>query len=100
MIGGVTVPPGADVLVAFISAHRDEQRFPDPDQLDITRPPSRHLAFGAGVHTCVGALARVQIRIALRVLAERLPGLQLVGERTMRMPSINSRGSLTLQLRW
>lgn len=101
VIGGVTVPPGADVLVAFISANRDEERFPDPDRLDITRPPNRHLAFGAGVHTCVGALlARVQLRIALRLLAERLPGLRLAGERTMRMPSINSRGSLELRVRW
>jgi cytochrome P450 len=101
-IGGVTVPEGADVLLAFASANRDESRFEDPDRFDVTRPPTRHFGFGAGVHTCVGALlARTQTQIALRVLGERLPDLQLVPDQTIRIqPSINVRGPLSLQLRW
>ncbi|GAB7045118.1 cytochrome P450 [Catenuloplanes indicus] len=75
-IGGVEIPQGADVLVVFASANRDEQHYPDAGQFDVTRKPARHFGFGAGVHTCVGAApARAQARIALQVLTARLPDL-------------------------
>lgn len=76
-IGGVEIPQGADVLVVFASANRDEDRYPDAGRFDVTRKPVRHFGFGAGVHTCVGAApARAQARIALQVLTGRLPGLR------------------------
>ncbi|GAB7042360.1 MULTISPECIES: cytochrome P450 [Catenuloplanes] len=101
-IGGVEIPPGADVLVVFASANRDEERYPDAGRFDVTRKPARHFAFGAGVHTCVGAApARAQARVALRVLTERLPGLSPVaGRAAPSRRSINVRGPLRLELSW
>ena len=75
---GVSIPAGANLLVAFAAANRDPDIFTSPDEFDIQRPnASRHLAFGRGIHFCLGApLARVEARLALRTLLERLPGLQ------------------------
>ena len=101
-VAGADIPEGADVVLAFASANRDEERYPDPERFDVTRKPSRHFAFGAGVHTCVGAaLARLQMRIALQTLIERLPDLSLAPDQ--RVPvrkSINIRGPLALETRW
>ncbi|BCB78075.1 cytochrome P450 [Phytohabitans flavus] len=101
-LGGVDIPEGGDVLVVFASANRDEDRYPDADRFDVTRTPSRHFGFGAGVHTCVGApLARVQSRVALQVLVERLPGMRLHPDHPIRLQaSINVRGPLALELHW
>ena len=101
-IAGVDLPPGADVLLSFASANRDEERYPDAGRFDVTRTPTRHFAFGAGVHTCVGAVpARAQARIALHTLIERRPGLRLVAPRPISLRrSINIRGPLELSLRW
>jgi cytochrome P450 len=71
-VGGVEIPQGADVLVVFASANRDEDRYPDAGRFDVTRKPARHFAFGAGVHTCVGA---APARAQAQVLTERLPEL-------------------------
>ncbi|GAA2554748.1 hypothetical protein GCM10010435_26570 [Winogradskya consettensis] len=101
-LGGAEIPQGADVLVVFSSANRDEDRYPDADRFDVTRKPSRHFSFGAGLHTCVGAApARVQGRIALQVLTERLPGLHRTTDRHIPLRrSINVRGPLELEFRW
>ena len=75
---GVTIPKGQMVLAVIASANRDEQVFPDPDRLDLTRESNKHLAFGLGAHYCVGApLARLEGQIALQTLAARLPNLRL-----------------------
>ncbi|MEZ4863165.1 MAG: cytochrome P450 [Caldilineaceae bacterium] len=75
---GVTIPRGAVVLPALLSANRDETAFPHADQLDITRSPNRHVAFGHGIHYCLGApLARLEGKIALATLLERSPQLRL-----------------------
>ncbi len=75
---GVTIPKGATVLPALISANRDESIFANADQLDLTRTPNRHLAFGQGVHYCLGApLARLEGKIAFTTLLARAPELQL-----------------------
>jgi cytochrome P450 PksS len=67
------------VVLMLSSANRDESVFPEPDRLDITRSPNRHLAFGLGVHYCLGApLARLEGKIALRALSQRYPGMRLV----------------------
>ncbi len=80
-LGEVEVPEGEFVLVAQASANRDPARFDDADQLDINRKPNRHLAFGHGIHHCLGApLARLEGQIAIGRLLARFPGLALAVE--------------------
>ncbi|WP_030761602.1 cytochrome P450 family protein [Streptomyces sp. NRRL F-2664] len=77
-IAGVSVPSGATVLIASAVADRDPARFPDPDRLDVTRRDNAHLAFGHGIHYCLGApLARLEGHIAIGTALRRLPGLAL-----------------------
>ncbi|MEU6300273.1 cytochrome P450 family protein [Streptomyces erythrochromogenes] len=77
-IAGTAIPRGATVLIASAIADRDPVRFPDPDRLDITRQDNAHLAFGHGVHYCLGApLARLEGQIAIGTVLRRLPGLAL-----------------------
>ncbi|MFG2976846.1 cytochrome P450 [Streptomyces sp. NPDC048331] len=77
-IAGVAVPRGATVLIGAAVADRDPTRFPDPDRLDITRQDNAHLAFGHGIHYCLGApLARLEGQIAIGTALRRLPGLAL-----------------------
>ncbi len=76
--GSVIVRAGELVAGVLGSANRDERQFPDPDALDITRDPNRHLSFGQGSHFCLGApLARLEGRIALTTLLRRFPDLRL-----------------------
>ena len=68
-IAGVTIPRGEMVFAVLASANRDERQFDHPDALDLTREPNRHLAFGQGVHFCLGApLARLEGQIAINSL--------------------------------
>ena len=77
-IGGVTIPRGEMVFAVIASANRDERQFADPDRLEITREPNRHLAFGLGAHFCLGApLARLEGQIAINTLLRRCPDLRL-----------------------
>src|SRR5215469_4489791 len=78
-IGDVTIPAGETVIPLFGTANRDPSVFTDPDRFDVTRAAaSSHLAFGYGVHHCVGAqLARMEMREAFRGLLGRVPGLRL-----------------------
>jgi cytochrome P450 len=83
-LGGVRIPQGARVFLLFGSANRDEGQFEAADTFDVQRRDAgRHLAFGRGLHFCIGAsLARLEVRIALEELLGRLPGLRLQpGER-------------------
>src|SRR5690606_37170781 len=74
-VGGVTIPAGDVVLPALLAANRDPARFDEADRLDLTRPASSHLAFGHGLHHCLGPpLARLECRIALGTLLARFPG--------------------------
>jgi hypothetical protein len=77
-IAGVTIPGGAQVIISLAAANRDESKYQDPESLDIGRTVARHLAFGHGVHHCLGArLARMEGHIALSSLLQRFPELAL-----------------------
>jgi cytochrome P450 len=79
-IGETVIPRGEMVLVVIAAADRDPDRFPDPDALDITRSDNKHLAFGKGIHHCLGApLARMEGQIAISTLLRRMPELRLKG---------------------
>ena len=78
-LAGQHIPANQVVLAWTASANRDPARFPDPDRFDIEREPNRHLAFGHGIHFCVGApLARLEAKIALPMMLQQLKNLQRV----------------------
>jgi cytochrome P450 len=80
-IGGVELPADHRVVVLYGSANRDERHYPDPDRFDIDRNPADQLAFGRGVHLCVGIhLARLEGHAMLNALADRVETLELAGE--------------------
>jgi cytochrome P450 PksS len=82
-IAGVTVPQGSLIVAVIASANRDEDHFPDPDTLDLTREPNQHLAFGLGIHFCPGAaLARLEAHVAINALLSLAPGLRLAVPRS------------------
>jgi cytochrome P450 len=77
-LGGVTIPAGAQVIICLAAANRDADKYPRPESLDVDRAVSRHLAFGHGVHHCLGApLARMEGHLALGSLLQRFPELAL-----------------------
>jgi cytochrome P450 len=77
-IAGTTIPRGELVLAVIGSANRDANYFDSPDSLDVTRENNKHLAFGHGVHYCLGApLARLEGQIAISTLVQRMPNLRL-----------------------
>jgi cytochrome P450 len=80
-VGDVVIPAGQWVFPAISSANRDPARFPDPDRLDLSRDTSGHVAFGHGIHHCLGApLARMEAEVALGALLARFPRLALATE--------------------
>jgi cytochrome P450 len=82
------------------SANRDERVFPEPDRFDVLRNTSRSLAFGQGTHFCLGAsLARLEGRVALEQVWQRLPGFEIEPEGIVRVHSVNVRGFAALPLR-
>lgn len=77
VLGNQHIQAGQRVIVFIGSANRDEAQFPDPDHFDIRRTPNRHLAFGHGIHFCLGApLARLEAKIALSLLLQRFHELR------------------------
>ncbi|WP_156725646.1 cytochrome P450 family protein [Streptomyces apocyni] len=77
-LGGTEIPAGVPVLIAPGAANRDPARFPNPDQLDLTRGGTGHLAFGHGIHRCLGApLARAEAELAIGALLSRFPQARL-----------------------
>lgn len=77
---GQVIPQGAEVVLLFASANRDERRFEDPDRFDTARGIDRHATFGGGLHRCMGApLARMEARIALETLLPRIPDYTVSG---------------------
>jgi cytochrome P450 len=100
-IRGQKIKAGERVLIVNSAANRDPRKFEDPDRFRIMRHPNPHVAFGKGVHACIGAmLARIEMRVAVRRLVERLPGLRYADpEPVFRWnPSLASRGLAELRI--
>src|SRR3972149_5962982 len=94
---GATIEKGRQAVILIGSANRDPDAFPEPDRFDITRGDSRHLAFGLGIHFCLGApLARVGGGDAVGPLARRLDGLHLLAEAPEYKEHIVNRGLRSL----
>lgn len=92
---------GDKVLLLFGSANRDERVFPDPDLFDIDRKPEHQVAFGKGVHFCLGAaLARMEARIALAALLDKLPDWEVDLSSAQRLRSGPIRGYISLPISW
>lgn len=103
IIHGVNIPRGAMTFGVIGSANRDETVFENADQLNLSREPNRHLAFGQGIHFCVGApLARLEAEIAFNTLLRRLPNMHLaVDVAALRWrPSMLLRGLKTLPVQY
>jgi cytochrome P450 len=77
-LGGVRIPAGSFVAVSLGAANRDPERYPDPDVFDVGREDKQHISFGDGAHKCLGMhLARMEMRVLLNAVVDRLPGLRL-----------------------
>ena len=100
-IGGVELPADHRAVVLYGSANRDERHYPDPDRFDIDRNPTDQLAFGRGVHLCVGIhLARLEGHAMLNALADRVEALELAGEpQWVDNTTLHGLARLPLQLR-
>jgi cytochrome P450 len=91
-INGVLVREGHKIAALLGAANRDADVFDSADTMDLTRETNQHIAFGAGIHFCIGApLARLEMAVSLPALIERFPGLELAGEPTRR-PTFVLRG--------
>ncbi|MET7700369.1 cytochrome P450 [Streptomyces sp. NPDC005485] len=101
VIGGTAVSAGDPVMIGLTAADRDGGRYPAPDRFDIRRDARGHLAFGHGIHYCLGApLARLEARIALPSLLDRCPDLALDGPPSGRLPGMLMRGVRRMPVRW
>ncbi|GAB3881182.1 cytochrome P450 [Kibdelosporangium lantanae] len=102
-IAGVTVKAGDGIVIATALANRDPDVFAEPDRFDVTRSADHHLTFAHGVHQCLGQnLARMELRLALPALFDRIPTLRLavpVDELTIR-PAVSIQGVNTLPVEW
>ena len=100
-IGGHTIRKGEMVMPFIGAADRDPAHFPEPDRLDLSRADNRHIAFGWGIHFCLGApLARVEGQIAINTLVRRLPRLAFVNDTVEYRQSLTLRGLKALPVKF
>ncbi|MFJ6011125.1 cytochrome P450 [Streptomyces sp. NPDC092952] len=102
-VAGVTIRAGDGVVLSTSTSNRDEAAYPSPDELDLGRNARNHVAFGFGVHQCLGQnLARAEMEIALPALFDRLPGLRLAvpAEEIPFKPGDTIQGLLELPVAW
>jgi cytochrome P450 len=100
-LGGKLLGQGQSVTVVLAAANRDPLRFPNPDELDLTRSDNRHLAFSWGAHYCLGApLVRLMARTAFSTLLRRLPGVSLIAQPIEWRSMAAMRGLKRLQVRF
>jgi cytochrome P450 len=97
-LSGETIKAGEHVFVMIGSGNTDEAEFPDADVVDFDRDPNKHVAFGGGVHRCLGShLARLELRVALREFHTRIPSYRLAdGAQLSYTPGIRSVAHLPL----
>ena len=96
-IDGVQIEPGNDVITLIGAANRDPSVFPDPDRLDLRRPANHHVAFGGGIHFCLGApLARLEGQIAVGELVQRFPGMEVDTQGAVLRDTVTLRGLTSL----
>lgn len=99
-LGGQQIAQGDWLMLNYVAANHDPAQFPEPRKFDPTRPANRHAAFGAGSHQCLGLhLARLEMRILLDVLLDRVDSLELAGD-PRRVNSTFVGGYKALPLRW
>jgi hypothetical protein len=92
-IAGTTIPAGDQVLLLYGSANHDENVFPEPEALDFDRDPRSHWSFGHGIHFCLGnAVARLEVRVALQCLLERIPDWDVDESGVVRNQLVPTRG--------
>jgi cytochrome P450 len=92
-VGGKVIHRGDLINLLLGSANHDPEQFSDPDQLNITRKDNRHIAFGHGIHYCIGApLARLEAQVAIPLLLRRRPEIHLTVEEPERRETIGFRG--------
>ena len=78
-LAGVTIPKDEFIFTWLASANRDPRQFAEPERFDITRTPNRHVAFGHGIHFCIGApLSRMEAAVALPMIIKQLPNLRVI----------------------
>ncbi|MEU4704276.1 cytochrome P450 [Nonomuraea dietziae] len=102
-VGGTVLPRGTTVVCSMAAANRDESVFDGADDMDLSRSPNPHLAFGAGPHSCLGqALARTELQVVLEVLLRRLPSLELAvpAEKLQRVEGLAIGGLREIPVRW
>jgi len=93
---GCHIRAGDEIMLVLGAANRDPLAFTEPNRLDVTRDARRHVAFGGGIHHCLGAaLARLEGQVALSALLARFPHFELVGE-PVRRPTFTLRGLQSL----
>lgn len=99
-LAGVTIAADSKVLTVLAAANRDERQWPEPDRFDIERRPTGHMAFGSGIHGCVGqVVARLEGELILTALARRFKRIEIAGEPTRRLNNtLRALGSLPLRL--
>jgi cytochrome P450 len=99
-IGGCPVKRGDSVLLPFPAANRDPEVFPDADKVIIDREENRHVAFGLGIHRCLGSnLARLELRVAVQVFIQRFPKFELADPSTVTWSLGQVRGPRKLSVR-
>lgn len=92
-IRGIPIPQNSSIFLLIGAANRDPEKFPDPEKLDINRPPVRSLGFGYGIHFCIGAaLARMESQVAFETILKRLPDLEMAIETPEFRPNYSLRG--------
>jgi cytochrome P450 len=93
------IKKGDRILLCLSSANRDPHKFTNPETVDIGRHPNPHLAFGKGIHTCIGAqLSRLEARIAIEKVLTRLPNIRLLAEELNWLPILSARGLKELHI--
>ena len=102
-VGGTVLPAGTTAMCSMAAANRDEGAFENAAELDLTRSPNPHLAFGAGAHACLGQpLARTELQVVLEVLLRKLPSLELAvpADELRRVEGLAVGGLRELPVRW